>query len=52
VRAGAAVGGAEIIGEAWRRVLLLPGLELLIAEDASPAVRQVAEQIRGYCGRG
>ena len=45
--------GAELVGEAWRRVLLLPGLELLVAEDASPspAVRQLAEQIRGYCGR-
>jgi hypothetical protein len=38
-------------GEAWRRVALLPGLELLMAEDASPAVRQIAQQIQGYCAR-
>jgi hypothetical protein len=50
-RAGAAGAGAELVGEAWRRLVLLPGLELLLAENASPAVRHVAEQIRAYCAR-
>jgi DNA-binding transcriptional MerR regulator len=49
--AAAAPEEAELTGEAWRRVLLLPGLELLLAEDASPAVRQVARQIQVYCAR-
>jgi DNA-binding transcriptional MerR regulator len=47
--AAAGEGEAELTGEAWRRVLLLPGLELLLAEHASPAVRQVARQIQAYC---
>jgi hypothetical protein len=27
------------------------GLELWLAADASPAVRNIAQQIQGYCGR-
>ena len=38
-------------GELWRRLSLLPGLELLLAEDASPAVRQIAQQIQVHCSR-
>ncbi len=36
-------------GEPWRRIALLPGLELLLAENASPAVRQVALQMQAHC---
>jgi DNA-binding transcriptional MerR regulator len=44
-------GSASELGQPWRRLLLLPGLELLLADDASPAVRHVAAQIRAYCAR-
>jgi DNA-binding transcriptional MerR regulator len=44
-------GGASELGTPLRRLVLLPGLELLLSEDASPAVRHVAAQIRAYCAR-
>jgi DNA-binding transcriptional MerR regulator len=36
-------------GELWLRLQLLPGLELLLAESASPAVRQLALQMQADC---
>src|SRR5690606_27725388 len=38
-------GSAEPPGDAWRRVQLLLGLELLLAVNASAAVRDVAKRI-------
>lgn len=42
-------GSTGAPGEAWRRIQLLPGLELMLAENASPVVRQVALQIQTHC---
>jgi DNA-binding transcriptional MerR regulator len=47
----APASGVSDPGPPWRRLLLLPGLELLLADDASPAVHNVAAQIRAYCAR-
>jgi hypothetical protein len=38
--------------ETWQRVRLLPGLELMVRSDASPAVRRAAQSIYDdYVGR-
>lgn len=36
----------------WARIELAPGLELHLAEDASPEIRALAEQIRDQARRG
>ncbi len=36
-------------GEPWLRVQLLPGLELMLAESASPAARQLALRMLAEC---
>jgi DNA-binding transcriptional MerR regulator len=46
--AGARNGTASA-GEPWRRFQLLPGLELLLAESAGPAVREIALRIQAHC---
>ena len=46
---GAEANASVAPGELWRRILLLPGLELLLADDASPAVRHVAMQVQAHC---
>jgi hypothetical protein len=44
-----APSAARIRGESWERLPLLSGLELHVRSDASPLVRRVVEEIRGYC---
>jgi hypothetical protein len=34
-----------VIGERWQRVVILPGLELLLRDDARPIVREVAARV-------
>jgi DNA-binding transcriptional MerR regulator len=50
--AGAAAGGPWLDAERWERDALLPGLELSLRADASPAVRRLASEISTqYRGR-